>query len=677
MNAHPADAVRCIEHTWIPMPDGVRLSARIWLPPDAEERPVPALLEYIPYRKRDGTRARDHTMHPWFAAHGYASLRVDLRGSGDSEGILEDEYLQRELDDGVAVLAWLGRQPWCDGRVGMFGISWGGFNALQIAELRPPELGAVVSVCSTDDRYADDVHHMGGCLLGDNLSWASVMFAYTSLPPDPAIVGDRWREMWFERLEHCRPWLATWLRHPRRDAYWQHGSVAENYDAIRVPVLAASGWNDGYSNAVFRLMQHLQVPRAGLIGPWGHAYPHLGSPGPAIDFLRVCLRWWDRWLKGIRNGVDDEPLLRLWMQESVPPTTRYDRRPGRWIAERAWPAPAVRTRRYRLVENRLLDEADDGPEERRLGASPLPLRSPLPLGLFAGKWCSYSVAPDLPHDQRQEDGGALVFDTAPLDERLEVCGKASLQVELSADAPVAMLAVRLSDIRPSGEATRVTYGLLNLTHHGGDEHPTPLQPGRRYSVEVPLNAAAHAFPAGHRIRVALSSSYWPLAWPPPTTPCLHVHLRASRFELPVRDPRPEADDTIPAGPPQATEPLGRRLLAPPRHAWRVIRDLASDRSVLEVVNDDGRYRLPDADVTVTRAGEEAYTSVANDVDSVRGETIWERALERDGWSVRTVTRTVLTSDAERFYLRAELDAYEGDRRVFSRNWDETIPRDLV
>ena len=677
MNPRPTESIRSLEHVWIPMPDGVRLSARIWLPPDAEERPVPALLEYIPYRKRDGTRARDETMHPWFAAHGYAAVRVDLRGSGDSEGILEDEYLQRELDDGVEVLAWLGRQPWCDGRVGMIGISWGGFNALQIAALRPPELGAIVTVCSTDDRYADDVHHMGGCLLGDNLSWASVMFAHTSLPPDPEIVGERWREMWFERLEHGHPWLDTWLRHPRRDAYWQHGSVAEDYGAIQVPVLAASGWNDGYSNAVFRLMEHLRVPRAGLIGPWGHAYPHLGSPGPAIDFLTVCVRWWDRWLKGVPNGVDDEPMLRLWMQDSVPPTPRYDCRPGRWIGEDAWPSEHVRPRTFRLAEKRLVDERDGAPSERRLGTSPLHLRSPLPLGLFAGKWCSYTVAPDLPHDQRQEDGGALVFDTDPLERPLELCGAATVRLELSADAPVAMLAARLSDVRPSGEVTRVSYGLLNLTHRDGDADPAPLSPGRRYRVEVPLNAAAHAFPAGHRIRLALSSSYWPLAWPAPTSVCVDVHLPGAELEVPFREPRPEDATLPPLGEARMAAPAERRMQAPPRHTWRVIRDLASDRSVLEVVNDSGSYELPAADVTVTRSGEEAYGSVANDVGSVRGETRWLRALERDGWSVRTVTRTVLTSDEERFYLTAELDAYEGERRVFSRNWHRTIARDLV
>ncbi|MDX1594934.1 MAG: CocE/NonD family hydrolase, partial [Gammaproteobacteria bacterium] len=263
----------------ITMRDGTELAARLWLPESAKHEPAPAILEYIPYRRRDGTAARDAANHGWFAGHGYACLRVDMRGSGDSGGILEDEYTQQELDDGVEVLRWLGEQPWCTGRVGMMGISWGGFNALQIAAMDPPELCAVISASSTDDRYADDVHHMGGCLLGDNLSWASIMFAFNSLPPDPQSVGDSWREIWLERLEHCSPWLVTWLEHQRRDRFWRHGSFCEDFSAITCPVFAVSGWADGYSNAVFRLLEKLDVPRRGLVGPWGHLYPHMGQPG--------------------------------------------------------------------------------------------------------------------------------------------------------------------------------------------------------------------------------------------------------------------------------------------------------------------------------------------------------------------------------------------------------------
>src|SRR5499426_3833836 len=221
--------VREIENLFITLADGTRLAARIWLPADAEQKPVPAILEYLPYRKRDGTAERDALTHPYFAGHGYAAVRVDMRGSGESDGILLDEYLKQEQDDCLEVFQWLARQPWCTGACGMIGISWGGFNGLQVAARRPPQLKAIITVGSTDDRYATDVHYMGGCMTKDNPDWAAVMFSHVSTPPDPAVVGERWRAMWLARLEHLQPWLIPWIAHQRRDGYWKHGSVCEDF----------------------------------------------------------------------------------------------------------------------------------------------------------------------------------------------------------------------------------------------------------------------------------------------------------------------------------------------------------------------------------------------------------------------------------------------------------------
>jgi putative CocE/NonD family hydrolase len=660
--------IRHIEHSWIPMSDGIRLAARLWLPEAAEIQPVPAILEYIPYRKRDGVRLRDETLHPWFAGHGYACIRVDIRGSGDSEGVLTDEYLPQELDDGVTIIEWLAKQPWCDGNVGMIGISWGGFNGLQIAAMQPLALKAVVSVCSTDDRYADDVHYMGGCLLGDNLSWASTMFAYNSLPPDQEIVGDRWRDMWFERLQGSGLWLDTWLQHQHRDDYWRHGSICEDFSRLQIPVMAVSGWADGYSNAVFRLLSNLRGPRMGLIGPWSHKYPHLGVPGPAIGFLQECLRWWDKWLKGIETGIMNEPMLRAWMLDSMPPSTFYHQRYGRWVSEPAWPSPHIEALTYKLAQHRLIDE------DAEVADSVLSLQSPLSNGLFAGKWCSYSATPDLPHDQREEDGGALLFTTAPLKKSLEILGAPVMELELAANKPVAMLAVRLSDMLPDNKVTRVTYGLLNLTHREGHANPLPLVPGKRYCVRIQLNDVAQTFPKGHRIRIALSSSYFPLAWPPPESTHLKIHTARSRLILPTRQPREEA---VSFQPPQASASAMPRQVEPSHHNWRVIRELDKDFTTLEVINDAGVYRLEEIDLTVKRKAEEWYSYQGDDFQSPRGETHWQRRFERGDWSVGTVTRTVLHCDASYFYLNAELDAYEGDKRIYSQNWNRRIKRNLV
>nr|WP_174257615.1 CocE/NonD family hydrolase [Phytoactinopolyspora alkaliphila] len=654
------------------MRDGVHLAGRIWRPVGSDEEPVPAILEFIPYRQRDLTAHRDSVNHRYFAGHGYASIRVDLRGSGDSEGVLTGEYLESELQDAEEILAWAAEQPWCDGHLGMMGISWGGFNALQVAARQPPQLDAIVTVCSTDDRYADDVHYMGGCLLSDNLSWASTMFAYTSCPPDPAVVGDEWRDMWHQRLDGSGLWLEDWLRHQRRDGFWQHGSVCEDYDAVQCPVYAVSGWADGYSNAVLRMLENLSAPRKGLIGPWSHKYPHTGQPGPAIGFLQECVRWWDHWLKGADNGVMDEPALRIWMQESVPPSTAYEERPGRWVGEWEWPSPKIDLverafSRYRLI-----------PPGEIADPQPLTIESPLSVGQFAGKWCSYNAPPDLPYDQREEDGGAIVFDSDLLDERWEVLGAPVVHLEFSVDQPVAQVAVRLSDVAPDGRATRVSYGLLNLTHRDGHDIPQPLEPGQTYRVPVLLNGMAHAFPPGHRIRVAVSSSYWPLAWPPPVPVQLTLYPAGCDLTLPVRpSERPDDVSTTPFDPPEGAPAIETQTLRPGEHQWTVTRDLIDYHSKLEVIKDLGTVRFEDIDLLVSRRAEETYSWVDNDFQTVRGEVVWTMGFSRGDWEVRTVTRTTLTSTPENFHLHAALDAYEGEYRVAAHNWRLVIPRDHV
>ncbi|MBB6173681.1 hypothetical protein HNR23_003741 [Nocardiopsis mwathae] len=667
-------AVREEAGVMIPMPDGIRLSARIWRPEASDTAPVPAILEFIPYRQRDLTAQRDSVHHPYMAGHGYACVRVDLRGSGDSEGVLRDEYLDRELRDAEEVLAWLAAQPWCSGRTGMMGISWGGFNALQVAARRPASLGAIITLCSTDDRYADDVHYMGGCLLGDNLSWASTMFAYNSCPPDPLVVGDRWRHMWYERLGHSGLWLDTWLRHQRRDDYWRHGSVCEDYTAIQVPVMAVSGWADGYSNAVFRLLERLTVPRLGLIGPWSHKYPHIGAPGPAIGFLQHCVRWWDRWLKDVGNDIMDEPMLRSWMQESVPPSTAYEERPGRWVGEPQWPSPRIRFERHPLTRRGIApDDAQVGVPGRAT------VRSPLTVGQFAGKWCSYNAPPDLPYDQREEDGGSLVFDTEVLAETVEILGGPVVDLAFSVNRPTAMVAVRLSDVAPQGAATRVTYGLLNLTHVDGHDAPKALVPGRQYRVPVPMNGVAHAFPAGHRIRVSISTSYWPLAWPPPEPVTLTVLLDGNTdLILPVRPTSVDDGARLrPFGPPEGAPPLETTLVHEGEERWNVTRDLVDYRSTLEVIKDLGTVHFDHIDLEVSRRAEEKYRSTGDEFSSVSGRTLWYMRFSRDGWNAETITRTVLSSTPTTFHLHATLDAFESDRRVAAHTWNTEIPRDHV
>jgi len=671
----PPLAIKEYDHVQIPMRDGTLLAARMWLPSTAEDDPVPAILEYIPYRRRDLTAARDSVNHPYLAARGFGCVRVDIRGTGDSEGVLRDEYLELEQQDAEDVLAWIARQPWCTGKVGMLGLSWGGFAALQVAARRPPALHAVVACSFTDDRYSDDLHYMGGCLLSDNLAESGTVFAVSTCPPDPDVVGERWRDMWLERLEGIDCWLEQWLRDQRRTPYWQHASICEDYSAIQCPVMAVSGWADGYSNAVFRVLEHLKVPRRGLIGPWSHRYPHQGEPGPAIGFLQEVVEWFDRWLRDGPAASDDEPMLRTWMQDSVPPSTAYDERPGRWVGEPSWPSPHVRVDRHALAPHRICgtQEAED-----RVPRQELTISSPLSVGQFAGKWCSYNAPPDLPYDQREEDGGSLVFDTDPLTERYDMLGAPVAELEVSVDQPVAMIAARLSDVDEEGRATRVTYGLLNLTHRDSHEQPEPLQPGRTYTVRITLNGVAQSFPPGHRIRLAVSTSYWPLAWPPPRPVRMSVFTGSSALELPTR-PIDEPDE-VPLsefGPPEGATPIRTEEIRPSEQRWRVSRDLVDYHSELEVRKGLGVVRFPDIDLDVTRTVHESYEWIADDFASVTAASTWVVGFRRGDWDARTVTRTTLECTETEFIVHAELDAYDGDHRIVSRNWAHRIPRDLV
>lgn len=664
--------IRTEEHFWIPMSDGVRLSGRLWRPLSADHHPVPAVLEYIPYRKRDLTAVRDSMHHPYIAGHGYGCVRVDLRGTGDSEGVLTDEYLEREQQDAEEILAWLAEQPWCDGNTAMMGLSWGGFSALQVAARRPESLRTIAISSFTDDRYADDFHYMGGCLLSDNLAEAGTTFAYGTCPPDPEVVGPEWRRMWLERLEANGPWVVEWLRHQRRDGYWRHASVGEDYTRVQCPVLASSGWADGYSNAVLRLMENLDAPVKGLVGPWSHRYPHMGVPGPAIGYLQEVVRWLDHWTKGEGNGVEKETGLWLWMQESVPPSTSYEERPGRWVYEPHWPCDHVGDRSLPLSENRL------GVGEERGSTAPQSIRSPLSVGQFAGKWASYSAPPDLPYDQREEDGGSLVYDTEPLEERVEILGTTRVELELSVTEPVAMVAARLCDVAPDGSATRVTYGLLNLTHRNGHQRPETLVPGETYRVEVTMNGVAQAFPPGHRIRLSLSTSYWPLAWPPPRPALMSVHLKNSALVLPVREEFPgEAPDEEVFDQPEATPSIPTTRTSPGRHNWSVHRDLADNRFSLEIVKDGGVLHLEDVDLDVTRKAHEDYEAVGDDFTSACGKTAWTMIFSRGDWHARTETYTALECTEEEFRVHATLDAYESGERIFSRQWTESLPRDHV
>ncbi|MCB1340958.1 MAG: CocE/NonD family hydrolase [Pseudooceanicola sp.] len=661
----PDNALREIEEMpdlGIVMPDGCRLSARVWRPVDAGDDPVPVILEYLPYRKRDGTCARDALTHPYFARRGYACLRVDMRGNGDSDGLMADEYTQQELDDAVEVIRWVAAQPWCNGSVGMMGISWGGFNALQVAAMQPEALKAIVTLCSTVDRFADDIHYKGGCLLNENLGWGATMWSYSSRAPDPAL-RDNWRALWIMRLEN-EPFLpAVWLRHQRRDAYWRHGSVCEDFSLLKAKVLAVGGWGDAYKNAVPQLVEN--VPGAkGIVGPWVHKYPHFAAPEPRIGFLQEALRWWDRWLKGNATGVEADPDYRVYLMDGVRPAAWYTERPGRWIAERGGATAHLPVETWHLTDKGLRSEP---------GALDATVDSPQHCGMAAGEYCAIWLGPEMPGDQRGDDALSACFDSPPLERDTAIVGAPRLKLRLSADQRQAQIAVRLNHVHPDGASTRITYGVLNLSHRDGPSAPSPLVPGEGVEVEVSLDHIAYRVPQGHRLRVAISTSYWPLLWPAAQSAV--VSLTGGDLALPVRNTGERDEWVFP--PPDADLPWETETLREGGHVRRQETDLRTGLVSLVIEDDFGKLRDSAHGLVHGSVGRERWTIHPDDPLSARGWCHWTDELERDDIRLRTETRCEMWADADTFHLTATIEAYENGTRVHHREVHEEIPRDHI
>jgi uncharacterized protein len=666
-----APSVRLIDTDWIELRDGTRLAIRVWLPAASETRPVSAILDSVPYRRSDGTAVGDAAWGTYFAARGFAFARVDLRGSGDSTGILEDEYTEQEQLDSEEVITWLATRPWSSGAVGMIGVSWGGFAALQMAARSPDHLRGIVPIHGSDDRYADDVHYIGGCVSAmDMAQWATSMLGYLNQPPDPDVVGAGWRQLWLERLDGAQPFIEPWLGHQRRDAYWRQGSACENYAAIRCPVFAVGGWGDGYRDMVFRVLEHVQTPVRGLIGPWAHTSPEHGAPGPAIGFLQECARFFAASLDGAENGFFDEPRLISYMQEPVDPAGSYGERPGRWVADSSWPSPAVEPWTLAVGPEVLGAEAPGSPVTTRS------VSSPQATGVDGGVWCGDGSPADFPLDQRADDGASLCWDTAPLTERVELLGPAAAQLELSVDRPWALVAVRVCDVAPDGTSTLVARGLLNLARREGRDRSVPMPLGESVVVTIPLQSTAYAIPAGHRIRLAVSTTYWPMVWPSPEPTTLTVLCGPrSRLSLPRRGAS-ELDARLPVfeAPETGTALATEKTMVRPG-GRRVRRSLDTGEVEVEFDWHPSRTRIL---ATGTELGEEnvtTYRVVEGDPLSATVITRVEVSLHRPGWNTRTVATSTMTCDAERFTVTTTLDAFEDSTRIRARTFTHQFPRD--
>ena len=648
----------------VTLSDGTRLSARIWKPTDASDDPVPAILEFLPYRKRDGTCARDELTHPYFAKRGYACLRVDMRGNGDSHGLMEDEYSQQELDDAVEVINHFAAQDWCNGSVGMMGISWGGFNSLQVAAMTPPALKAIITLCSTVDRFADDIHYKGGCLLNENLGWGATMWSYSSRAPDPALRPD-WREIWMDRLEN-EPFLpSTWLRHQNRDEYWKHGSVCESYGTIKAKVLAVGGWGDAYKNAVPQIVDNIPGSK-GIIGPWVHKYPHFAVPEPRIGFLQEALRWWDKWLKSVETGVEADPDYRVYLMDGVSPQTWYTERPGRWVAQ----TPAQTDRADRAAVEYTLQ---DGGHLGTGGTVATTLQSPQDCGAQSGEYCAIWLGPEMPGDQRRDDALSATWDSAPLDAPMDISGAVRLKLTVQSDKPDAQLAVRLNHIHPDGAATRITYGVLNLTHRNSASDIAGMPVNQAVDVELQLDHIAYQVPEGHSVRISISNAYWPLIWPSPEKTTLSI--TKGHANIPLVD---EVDGAhVSFAPPESDTAWNIETLREGSNSRKQETDLNTGLVHLRIVDDFGKVHDLDHGLINGSIARENWSIHPDDPLSARGACHWSDEIERDDIRLRTETRCEMWSDAGNFHLSARLEAFENDVLIYERDVSDQIKRNGV
>ena len=655
-----------IENTFIPLPDGRHLAARIWLPDNAADNPVPAILEYLPYRKRDGTAPRDESYYPAFAAAGYAGVRVDISGTGESDGEFDDEYSLQEHADGVAVVQWLAEQDWCDGNIGMMGISWGGFNSLQIAALRPEPLKAVIAIGTTVDRFNDDIHYKGGCHLYSNFSWSSTMLCFASRPPDPVLVGERWKEMWLHRLDTQPFPLELWLAHQTRDSYWKHGSVCENYEAISVPSLVISGWADGYINAPPAMAANsLSVSRA-INGPWIHKYPHFAYPHPRMDFISEATRWWDRWLRSDENGAESLPDYRAYISRNVRPGGYREHEPGRWVEEKHWPTERSGSTYY-LGEHSLTL----APREPEV----VSVCTPEDAGIACGEFFPLKPDAELATDQRSDDGGSVMFETAILDEPVEILGRPKIQLQVAVDQPQANLVVRLIDVHPDGAATRVSWGALNLSHRESHEFPSEMTPHIAEAVVIKLDECGYHFEAGHRIRLLISTAYWPMVVPPPRRVTATVTLgQDSWLLLPVRAGGDEARVAEPADQNPVPEFICHG--EPESRRW-VEKDLQMNRTHYRVYDDTGDYEDPGHGMRTRHTHEECWSIAPDDPLTYRARSQYVCYMSRGDWSIRTVATSSLCCDTDNYFLNASVVAFEGEEEVSRREWETAIPRNFT
>jgi hypothetical protein len=653
-----------IDEAWIRMPDGVRLSADLYMPTGGAAREKhPVLLEYLPYRKRE-YRNRDYSMYSYFVQRGYVVAAVDIRGTGNSEGrLIPYEYSDIEQQDGEAVIDWLSKQSWSNGNVGMFGISWGGFNSIQMAARHPQALKAIIAVDATDDLYQEDVHFMDGIIHVD--SWEMSQDLDNARPGAPDYVID---DDYFRNRFDTDPWMLTYKVQQRDGPFWDRASTRDRLQDIRIPAFFIGGWYDGYRDSVPRMLANLKGPVKAIMGAWSHAWPHDPYPDPGMEWRHEAVRWFDQWLRGVNTGILDEPRFAVYVRNWHAPGPYLAYAPGSWRYEDGWPIARIR-------EQILYPQDDHTLKAGTAGSATHQLRYLPSIGIEAGgpvMWWG-----DVAHDQRPTDAYSLTYDSAPLTEDTEILGLPRATLAVSADAPRANWMARLSDIAPDGTVTQVAGAAFNGNHRLSARTPSAIVPGEEFTINIEMHFTSWVFPKGHRIRLAVNNAQWPMLWPTPDAMTTTLRLGGSRLSLPVV---PFEQRPVPAFLPPAKDPempgyetLDAGTSSGYGEISSVDRNPQTGAAVATATNSGG-YRYP--------WGTERYHETIRH-EATDGEPAKVSLLGTHRMEVEMPGRTLLweaelsfKSDHDNFYYSYLRRLSENGRTIREKTWTRTIPRDF-
>lgn len=671
------------EYAYLPTSDGEKISIKLFIPDG--DGPFPVVLEALPYRKDDVTIGYESEYRRLRDEGGYVVCRADVRGTGSSSGIAEDEYTPREQQDWVELIDWLSKQSWSNGNVGMYGTSYSGFNSLQMAALAPPALKAIVSIFATDSRYTDDVHFGGGAQRGiDLVDYPNYMTALNAMPPSPKIFGEGWREEWMRRLDETPPWVVRWLEEQNETEYWLQGSIKTDYKALKAATLIVAGWADGYHNMAFRTLEEMEAPAYLLAGPWSHMSTENSIPGPHIDLVPEMIAWWDRWLK-----EDDAspavawPQVRAFMRRYTDPEPDLKISNGDWRSEPVWPIERSRQESYPLG----------------IGSDEYAIRGDV--GFYGSIWCAATMPWGTPMDQREDDALSLRYEW-PVTEatgEIEMLGHPHLRVTVRSSVPVTYLSAKLCDVAPDGTSAMVSRGLLNLAHRDSHADPKPLIPGEAYDIDLELDATGWIFEPGHTMRLSVSTSDWPSSWAPPLPGTLTIERDGSELVLPVLHGPPIAPAPV-FSPPSVASAVAsatstdsggaaegsttEKTWAPPSHEginpvhpviWKTEHDvLARERRA--TVEYGYRESDPSDPLKISDASAGTIRVSTIDPGDSRVETTYELTIAWPEATVTTSCELKVVSDGATYEVHHTLEVRENDEVIKTKTWDRTMARDL-